>query len=429
MFDGDLVSGYIEFIFIFYLIFEWKSTHWTGATMKNLARDYILLAFAINAHSPGYIDAYFGPVEVKEEAEAQEKLPLETLAIEADRLIAALPGAGFETQRTEFLAAQLTAMQATIRQLRGEQLPLREEARLVYGLEPDWVSESRFSEAHRQLHDLLPPGDSLRERMLAQRKAAEVSVEIAMPIMEEVRQKLRVRTRQLFSLPVDEDFELVTVKGQPWSAYNWYLGKARSRIEINTDLPLRASTFLGLISHEGYPGHHTELSIKETRLVNEHGWQEHGIALINAPSCSISEGLANCALDTVLSAEEQVQWEADVYARAGVKLDAARAVQIRRTAHILGYVNDNAAFMLHDQGIPPAEVAGYIQRWALVSPEQAQKSTSFVSAYRAYVFNYSWGMDLLEKLFAEKGHRQTWFTRLLTEPVTTGMIKRWIERN
>ena len=38
--------------------------------MYNIARDYILLAFAINQHLPGYIDAYFGPEEVKLEAES-----------------------------------------------------------------------------------------------------------------------------------------------------------------------------------------------------------------------------------------------------------------------------------------------------------------------------------------------------------------------
>ena len=136
--------------------------------------------------------------------------------------------------------------------------------------------------------ELLPPGENLPERMVAYKKAAEVSLEAALPLLEEIRQRLRILTRQRFSLPAQEDFELVMVKDKPWGAYNWYQGKGHSRIEINTDLPLRVTNFLGLISHEGYPGHHAELTFKETRLVQEHGWQEHGIALINAPSCSIA---------------------------------------------------------------------------------------------------------------------------------------------
>jgi hypothetical protein len=397
--------------------------------MYNIARDYILLAFAINQYVPDYIDAYFGPDEVKAEADSRAKPSLETLAQEAERLIAALPASVFETQRADFLAAQLTAMQTTINLLRGERLPLVREAELLYGLTPAWVDESLFTEAHRQLAELLPPGASLLERKLAHNKAAEVSVEVAAPLLDEIRQKLRIRTRQLFSLPANEDFELVMVKNQPWGAYNWFLGKAHSRVEINTDLPLHVTGFLQLITHEGYPGHHTELSIKETRLVMEHTWQEHGIALINAPSCAISEGLANCALDTILTTDEQVEWETDLFARAGVKLDARRAQQIRRANKALSQVHDNAAFMLHDQGASLEETAAYIERWALASPEEARKSANFVSLYRSYAFNYTLGMNLLEELFAAKKNRQTWFTRLLTEPVTPAMVRRWIDRS
>jgi hypothetical protein len=398
--------------------------------MYNIARDYILLAFAINQHIPGYIDAYFGPEEVKQEAESHHKMPLENLASEADRLVEALPGSAFETQRTDFLAVQLTAMQTTIRLLRGERLPLAREVELLYGLEPAWVEETQFAEAHRQLAELLPPGENLHERMAAYKKAAEVSLDAAMPLFEEIRQRLRTLTRQRFSLPVQEDFEMTMVKEKPWGAYNWYQGKGHSLIEINTDLPLRLTNFLGLVSHEGYPGHHTELTFKETRLVQEHGWQEHGIALINAPSCSISEGIANCALDTILTRDEQIEWETGLFARAGVMLDARRVMQIRDAFKPISRVSGNAAFMLRDQGASEAETAAYIERWALSNPAEARKSISFISAplYTSYIFNYTLGMDLLETLFAAKGNRQTWFTRLLTEPVTPQMVRRWIER-
>ncbi len=395
--------------------------------MDNIARDYLNLAFAIDAYLPGYIDAYFGPEEIKQAAAARGKLPLEDLSQEAERLVAALPGAQFEPQRAEFFSAQLTAMQTSIRLLSGERLPLVQETEWIYGLTPAWVDENRFREAHRQLDELLPPGDSLPERMIAYRKAAEVSVETTAALMDELRHKLRARTHQLFDLPADEDFELVMVKNQPWGAYNWYLGKAHSRVEINTDLPKRVIDFLELLTHEGYPGHHTELSIKDVRLVAGRGWLEHSIALINAPSCSISEGLANCALDTVLTPEEQIAWEADLFARAGVKLDAARTHQLRQASRVLGHVSDNAAFLLREQGASQDETAAYIQRWALANPEQARKAVGFVSAYTSYVFNYSVGMDLLEQLFAVRGNRQAWFTRLLSEPVTTLMVRRWIE--
>jgi hypothetical protein len=292
------------------------------------------------------------------------------------------------------------------------------------------VDESEFSEAHRQLAELLPAGEDLRARMAVYKKSAEVDRKAATPLFEMLRERMQTITRRRFSLPTDEDFEIKMVTGQPWGAYNWYLGHAHSRVDINTDLPLRATNFLGLIAHEGYPGHHTELTIKEYRLLQEHGWQEHGIALINSPSCAISEGIANCALDTLLSAEEQAEWESELFAQAGLKLDPQRVAQIRRALRPLGRVAGNAAFMLHDHGASPEDTAAYIERWALSNPEEARKSLAFISnpLYRSYMFNYTLGMDLLEELFSTKGNRQMWFTRLLGEPVTPKLVRRWIER-
>lgn len=398
--------------------------------MYNIARDYILLAFAIDQHIPGYIDAYFGPEEVKNDAAQRGKLPVAALMVEADRLAQAVLDADLETQRANFLTAQVSAMQTSLRLLLGEMIPLASEVEQLYGLAPEWVDEDRFNEAHRQLDALLPHGKDLFTRLTTYKKSAEVTAETAVIVLEEIRRRLRVLSRQRFSLPGDEDFEIVLVKDKPWGGYNYFLGKARSRIEINTDLPLRATSFLSLLTHEGYPGHHTELVLKEMRLMNEKGWQEHGITLINSPSCSISEGLANCALDTILTPQQQIAWETELFAMAGLNLDAAWATQVRAALVPLGRVTGNAAFMLHERGASKEEAATYLEKWALSSPAEARKSIEFIShpLYRSYIFNYTLGMDLLEQLFNAKGSREPWFTRLLCEPVTPLMIKRWIEK-
>ena len=51
--------------------------------------------------------------------------------------------------------------------------------------------------------------------------------------------------------PTDESFDLFPVTNQPWGAYNWYLGGGRSRIDIDTDLPLRITSLAETIAHEG----------------------------------------------------------------------------------------------------------------------------------------------------------------------------------
>ena len=40
------------------------------------ARSFVELAVSIDKHLPGYVDAYFGPAEIKESVDAKGKIPL-----------------------------------------------------------------------------------------------------------------------------------------------------------------------------------------------------------------------------------------------------------------------------------------------------------------------------------------------------------------
>ena len=57
-----------------------------------------------------------------------------------------------------------------------------------------------------------------------------------------------------FGLPDGEDLRVSLVTGQPWSAYNWFDGGRRSRVDINTDLPVRASDLIGTGRPRDLPG-------------------------------------------------------------------------------------------------------------------------------------------------------------------------------
>ena len=396
-----------------------------------LGEAYVRLALAIDQHLPGYIDAYFGPPEWKAQVEAEGKRPLAELQRAAADLAEAVTNqVSLDPQQQDFLAKQVRAMETSLRLLGGERLPLAEEVAALYDITPAWVDERVFEDAHRELDELLPAGESLRERMIARKQALEVPVEQVAEVLPIICDDLRQRTQQRFPLPSDETFELQFVSGQPWSAYHWYLGDAHSRIEINTDLPLRVNRLGELMAHEGYPGHHTELTIKDRRFYRAAGLVEHSLALINTPSCVVSEGIAVQALDVLMTPAEQVAWQAEVvYPRAGMAhLDAGREQRIDTVARRLSGVVDNAAFLLHDGGLPPGEVSAYLQRYALLRDEEAQKNVDFISnpLYRSYIFTYDSGRQLLETLFAQNEDVDGWFRRLLTEPVTPTLIRGWI---
>ncbi len=263
--------------------------------MTDLARRYITLAHAIEQHNPGFIDGYFGPDEWR----LAERWPLAQLAEEADALVQEV-AALEEGPRRAFLQAQSGAMQTSIALLRGEPLPFAEEVRRLYDVEAAPVPEARFDEAIALLHALLPGEGPIDAREQAFRARFIVPPERLPGVLDGIVTELGRRTRSRFALPEGESFEVRLVSGQPWGAYNWYLGNYRSRIEINTDLPSYLTALPDLMAHEAYPGHHTEHAIKEHRLFHEGGHAEHSILLINSPECVVSEGIAMRARERVL---------------------------------------------------------------------------------------------------------------------------------
>ena len=400
---------------------------------QNLAEEFIKLTFAIEEYLPGYVDAYFGPEEWREQAKQDGKLPLQNLAGRTARLANNISQAdGMDAQRKDFLARQVTAMQMSLRLLAGEKVSLTEEVDALYDVQPEWRDESYFEEGHKELDQLLPPGESLAERKQAWNRSLEIPIEKAKELLPAIIKRLRELTQQKFNQPDGEDFTLEFVSDQPWSAYNWYLGGYRSRIDINTDLPLRVNELADLIAHEGYPGHHTELSIKEQELVRQKDYYEHTIASINSPSCVIAEGIATSALETVLTDHELEDWyRQEILPRAGLShINAKRMVEISKALGKKRGIMGNVSFMLYDQNRSEDEAEKYIQRYALATEKERKHLVRFISdpLSRSYVFTYDVGYELLDELFTHV-NRDEYFKRLLAEPVTPSQIRAWIAEN
>ncbi|MBE3037644.1 MAG: hypothetical protein IMZ62_02360 [Chloroflexi bacterium] len=397
---------------------------------NDLAKAYVLLSFGIEEHITGYVDAYFGPVEWRKEARDMGMRPLVNLSADLAELAQVTTvDAGIDPTRKQYLAGQLKAMQTSLSMLQGLKLPLADETEALYGVRPEWVDESIYFEAHQALDELLPPGGTLPERMAARNKALEVPVEKVRELLPMTVQLLRQRTRARFPLPEDESFEVVFVHDKPWGGYNYFLGGGRSRIELNTDLPMRITGLLNILAHEGYPGHHTELSIKEARLVEDKGWLEFSINPLFTPFSLLSEGIATRALDQLLTDEEQIVWEQEVlFPQAGfAHLDARREHTINHLSRRLFSVRGNASFLLHDRGASPQETSAYLMRWGLENEQEASKNVEFFTHYRSYIFNYYLGRQLLDALLDNRHDSDRWFTRLLSEPVTPALLRSWID--
>ncbi|MCD0166332.1 hypothetical protein [Deinococcus sp. 12RED42] len=387
--------------------------------MTDIAERYIRLAHAIDAHSEGFIDGYGGPPEwAVREARDPQALMAEASALLAD--VAGVP----EEARREWLTVQVRAMHTMTRLLSGEAIAYADEVRGLYDIEARRADLNELDGALRALDAALPGSGSLVEREEALRSRVAVPrgdiLRVAAPILAE----LRSRVSERFGLPDGEDFSIELVNDRPWSGYNWPLGNLKSRIDINTDLPVLLPALPDLLAHEGYPGHHTEHATKEAGLVRGRGWQEHSIQLINAPECVVSEGIAVNALRAVMTPDEAEAWlTGELAALAGLDADDIRAfLAVTQVKKALGGVSGEAAMRLHADHAPEGEVLEFLQTYALASEARARQSLRFVQNpnFRAYIFTYSVGGDLVRRA-VERGGSDT-FAHLLREPVTPGQL-------
>jgi hypothetical protein len=374
----------------------------------SVAERYVELCLRLARHDEDLVDFYFGPAEIAERV-AGASLREPALLVEDAR---SLP----EQTDSAYLRAQLRGLEIVARKLAGEEISYADEVEGCYGTRPELAPEERFEQAHEALDELLPPGGSLAERFQRWHDGDPVPVDRLDAVLRALGERLREKTRELFGLPDGETFELELVSGKHWEGFNDYRGGLRSRVEVNTDLPIAANSVVALMAHELYPGHHTERVWKEELLYVGRGQLEESVLVYGTPQSVITEGIAKLAVEMVV--DDHGELVAEVLNEQGVAYEPDTARRVRRVAESLDRVIANAAILLHVEGVSTDEARAYLQRWDLSSEERAQQHVEFVMDRwgRAYITTYTDGYDLCREWVAGDPQR---FKRLLTEQLTT----------
>ncbi len=301
-----------------------------------VARDYLLLGLRLDQHQPGIVDGYYGPADLKAQVDMAQLRAPARLRDDATALRDRLAGEVDDPQRRAWLDAQLVALETQAAALAGDPLPYIEHVERCFGHAPRRRDDAVFEAAASRINELLPGDGPLEIRLAAWDAGLEIPVERLPTVVAWLTDRFRRRAADLFGLPDGEDQRVSLVTGRPWSGYCWYDGGRRSRVEINTDLPVRAPQLARTIAHETYPGHHLEHAWKEADLVDAKRRLEASILLINTPECLISEGLADLGTDFAIPADEAVELLVEVFVLAGLPVTAdpaaARATAERAVA-------------------------------------------------------------------------------------------------
>lgn len=398
-------------------------------TMTKIAREYVRLVLAMGQHDKDYVDAYYGPDDIKKEAEGA-KLTLDAIGAGVKSLqgqVAGLtvPAGELERLRHQYLEKQLTAISARVRMLKGERLSFDEESKALYDAVAPTYPESHFQEVLDRLEKRFPGSGSLVTRYDAWRRAFVIPREKLDTVFTAAIAACRERTAANVKLPANEQFTVEYVTNKSWSGYNWYQGNFRSLIQVNTDLPIYIDRAIDLACHEGYPGHHVYNALLEQHLVKNRGWIEFTVYPLFSPQSLIAEGTANFGIEVAFPGRERVAYEqSKLFPLAG--LDGSRAAEYYEVTGLVDQLssagNEAARRYLNGQ-IDAAAATAWLERYALMPRDRAAQRVRFFDQYRSYVINYNYGKDLVRKFIESRGgtpdrpdRRWQEFEKLLSSP-------------
>jgi hypothetical protein len=405
-------------------------------SMDRVAEGYVRLVLAVGEHDSDYVDAYYGPPSWKAEADSA-KLSLNAIKVQASSLLTVLGGAPRRADeltrlRYTYLQRQLESLVAHVEVLDGRRLTFDQESRALYDAVAPSYDEAHFKRVLDRLDRKLPGPGTLADRYATFEKAFVIPVDRLDPVFRRAIDECRARTRKYVSLPDDERFSVEFVAGKSWSAYNWYEGNNKSLIQVNTSLPIHIDRAIDLACHEGYPGHHVQNVLLDSRLARDRGWVEWTVAPLFSPQSLIAEGSANYGILMAFPGDDRLRFEHDVlYPLAG--LDSSKAAQysqVHTLVQELSYAENEAARRYLNGQISGDSATHWLESYALMSPAQARQRVGFFDQYRAYVINYNLGQDLVARYVEAKAGphasiRRRWdvFRDLLGSPrLPSGLI-------
>ncbi len=354
-----------------------------------VADEYIRLAFRLNKHVVGLVDSYFGPDHLKREVEAEGILPLAKLKEQCVALKRAVGDEGGSEDYQIYMLKQLEALQAQIDGRLGLVPSFQTYVRRLFDVDAGPADETELGRCRQDVALLLSQlgyAGNLRDDVRRWEEDQVIGGQAMFDLIHVFLRDARSRTRQMIGLAEGEDVSVEAVHEKPWSGYNWYQGKYRSLIQINLDLPRTRLEIEDLVTHEAYPGHHTDHSTKEKHLYVDRGILEASILLINTPSSVIGEGLASYGNTLIYRSRSD---PAHRLARLLRKL--------RRACDV------NACLMLHAQGLDRRSVQRYLESSALLTPQRAEKRLEFLTdpLWRAYTYTYWKGERLIEQAWSQ----------------------------
>jgi hypothetical protein len=370
------------------------------------ARRYVQLARALARHDPSLIDHWLA----EPPADSRARDPVAGLRHEADRLARDLErlrfaGPAVAPARVAWLEGQVQALRLAARRLLGESLSFDTEAQLAFGIPPPHADWSRADRARASLERALPGAGPIEQRLAAFQARFHVPGASRDAVFRAALAACRAATDHQWPLPAGEAVEVAFVEGLPWDAHARYLGRQRTRIEVNARAPLDLTRALRLACHEGYAGHHVQHLWTAGELIAQRGWIERALVPGFGPALLVAEGTADAATELAMPADRRVVVYRDVLApAAGLRVRTEELSRLVEVEDALTALEPLIGEIARDYLDHRLTAAGAAERLAAdVLMRHAEPFVTFIEQRRTRILAYTEGRRLVRERAGARG--------------------------
>ena len=385
---------------------------------------FLFLAHRIDKHNKGYVDFYIGPKKIREIVDNEVITSPSKLLTDCKALQKDLYKQGYDKKRERYLGKMLIAMRTSIEILNGIEISIKEQFLRLYDVALQPIKESELDNLKEEFNAVYGGPGSLEKRMNDLRVRRTVPEGKVFDLFKKALNITRERTKELFVnfLPQKERIVLELVNNNDevkWAYYNWYMGNFCSRIEVNPNYNMYWTAFLYAAAHEGYPGHHTEFTIKERVLYRELDQFEHSILLLHSPKLILSEGIAELAVEVLFSNREAVEISLREFCPDSSNEDSLEIMmaqnKVKRKITLFWY---SFAYHALIDKYKNEELMQYGTNFEIVNKENIKVQLKKLSdpIYSKNAFMYNLGSNLIKHKYGEPPSVKV-FQNLITNPL------------
>ena len=387
-----------------------------------LAEDYVKTVLNLNELSEGELDSYFGSLDFEPDSTGSIQ-ELGSLVVKLEGQVASISDPT-NIDRISDLSNDLKHLKNLLYFIQDpESMTFAEEASLLYGLNlgeledstrlsddgrvefierPKTDLEERTEEVVDLLEELLPGQGSLPFRIADFQSKFIVPIEKREEVFETALNLCKEATEEYWELPEESSIELdwtrdVTV---PWHTFE---GNGLSVIRINPLYLGYIGSMIDVACHEGFPGHHVQLSMIEKEAIHrDTNYPERQMVLLRSPLSALLEGAADFAVDLAFPPNKRLMVEKEIlFPMAGLEVASAeKYLEIHRLVKELAPATIPTLQAFADEQLPKIAASVRLENEFLISSPMAL--LEHVENFSAYSVGYTLAYQQIEKYIHAK---------------------------